>query len=444
MKKLKIIISILVISIIILLICLLNIRRQEEKDKDNNISEIIEQNIPHSSESDDVYEEEILLEDTFFTVSSCVSQYMDLINENNSIYYGYDNNNKYTKVVNPSEVILNVLSETYKKQNNITKNNIKNNINLLSEKVLFVPIKMKVISNEYINKYLVYGIVESLDNKYIRDEYVFVNIDSENATFSIEPYNNQKNSDFDNIQYSNNETSIKNNDWNQYKEVSADKEYLSKMFLDKYKKICLAKPDIAYEYLNKEYREKRFGSLENYKNYIIENREGISSIQCEKYLVNGYDDYSEYVIQDKYQNLYIFNVKNITDFDIKLDTYSIPTENFKTTYSNAKEEQKVQMNIDKFIQMINRHDYITSYNCLAEGFKNNYFKTEESFKKYVKSRFFEYNKVQFVECSNQGNNTYVYKIKLTDLTEKSKKEKNLNIIMQLKEGFNFVMSFSIT
>ena len=369
---------------------------------------------------------------------------MDLINENNSIYYGYDNNNKYTKVVNPSEVILNVLSETYKKQNNITKNNIKNNINLLSEKVLFVPIKMKVISNEYINKYLVYGIVESLDNKYIRDEYVFVNIDSENATFSIEPYNNQKNSDFDNIQYSNNETSIKNNDWNQYKEVSADKEYLSKMFLDKYKKICLAKPDIAYEYLNKEYREKRFGSLENYKNYIIENREGISSIQCEKYLVNGYDDYSEYVIQDKYQNLYIFNVKNITDFDIKLDTYSIPTENFKTTYSNAKEEQKVQMNIDKFIQMINRHDYITSYNCLAEGFKNNYFKTEESFKKYVKSRFFEYNKVQFVECSNQGNNTYVYKIKLTDLTEKSKKEKNLNIIMQLKEGFNFVMSFSIT
>ena len=43
------------------------------------------------------------------------------------------------------------------------------------------------------------------------------------------------------------------------------------------------------------------------------------------------------------------------------------------------------MNVDKFFQMINRKDYKTSYKCLADSYKNNYFKTENDFANFVKN-----------------------------------------------------------
>lgn len=37
--------------------------------------------------------------------------------------------------------------------------------------------------------------------------------------------------------------------------------------------------------------------------------------------------------------------------------------------------------------MINRKDYKTSYKCLADSYKNNYFKTEADFANFVKAIF---------------------------------------------------------
>ena len=101
------------------------------------------------------------------------------------------------------------------------------------------------------------------------------------------------------------------------------------------------------------------------------------------------------------------------------------------------------MNIDKFFQMINRQDYKTSYECLAQSYKNNYFKTEESFENYVKNNFFTYNKVSYEDVEQKGDKLYVFTIKLTDLTGENKETKEVTIVMQLNEDLNFEMSFSM-
>ena len=101
------------------------------------------------------------------------------------------------------------------------------------------------------------------------------------------------------------------------------------------------------------------------------------------------------------------------------------------------------MNIDKFFQMINRHDYKTSYECLTNSYKNNYFKTEEEFANFARNNFFSYNKVAFKDCKQKGEKLYVFNIELTDLTGESEDKKEVTIVMQLNEELNFEMSFSM-
>ena len=101
------------------------------------------------------------------------------------------------------------------------------------------------------------------------------------------------------------------------------------------------------------------------------------------------------------------------------------------------------MNVDKFFQMINRKDYKTSYKCLADSYKNNYFKTENDFANFVKSNFYKYNKITFKKSEQKGNRLYSFEIELTDITGKNTETKKVNVIMQLKDNYDFVMSFSM-
>ena len=210
-----------------------------------------------------------------------------------------------------------------------------------------------------------------------------------------------------------------------------------------YKRLALSVPELAYNYMDEEYRNKRFESIEGFKEYIENNRDNIEEISLKKYLAENNDNYTEYVGQDKYGNLYIFDEKGILDFTLKLDTYTIPTDKFKETYNTAEDYKKVQMNIDKFFQMINRQDYKTAYSCLAQNYKDNYFKTQEEFEKYVKNNFYTYNKVSYEKYEQKGNKLYIFSIKLEDITGENAEKKEIKIVMQLDDDLNFEMSFGM-
>lgn len=382
----------------------------------------------------------------FYTVINCVNTYIDKININNSSYYGRDENDNYTIIVSNENInknIYDLLSEEYINDKGITIENLKNKTETIEQKAIFVPLKMNVIINNVIEKYVVYGFTTDINSNFIKEMYLYINLDITNKTFSIEPIENKEIKSIDEIEIINNNKAIEKNDNNIVVEAKINNEYLCQRYMDYYKKISLASPKLAYKYLDNDYKEKRFGDYETFKKYLQDNKEKIVGINLKEYLVEYYDEYSEYVCKDKYDNLYIFDEKGILDYTIKLDTYTIPTEKFKETYEKAEDYKKVQMNIDKFFQMINRQDYTNAYNCLAQSYRNNYFKTEEDFIKYAKNNFFTYNKISFQKNEQKGEGLYVFKVRLEDITGQSTEKKETTVIMQLYDNFEFEMSFGV-
>lgn len=438
MKKLKIII--LVFSIVIIFIIGTIVLLKNDNMKFIQEGGIVEEIVTDANRQEEK-SNNIIDAKSFFTVSSCVSQYIDLLNQNNDIYYGYDEDNNYTKITNPYENILKLLSQTYIKENNISKDTIQNHIQLLENKVMFIPIQMKVIKNTNIQKYLVYGILESLDNKYISDIYLFVNLCETNHTFSVEPIKNKYDNIHD-INYTNKEEIIDPNSYNEYISVAINDEYICKQYLNIYKNIALVKPELAYQFLDEEYRNKRFGDVSSYIKYVRDNEKDLKILKLSEYQINRNDEFIEYVCKDSYENLYIFKETANMDFSLKLDTYTIPTDKFIKTYTSAKENKKVMMNIDKWVQMLNSRDYTTAYQVLDETFRSNNFGSEEKFDRYMRRKYPLHYEIKFSNFSKEGA-TYIQHITLVDITSKSEEKEELDIIMKLKEGTDFVMSFSI-
>lgn len=379
--------------------------------------------------------------ESFFTVTSCVTQYLDMLNENNDIYYGYDDNNNYKRIIDPYESIRGILSEKYIEENNLTEKNMKIDIPLLKNKVMFVPLQMRVMKNSNISKFLVYGIIENLDNEYISDIYLFVNLCETNHTFSIEPIQNKYNN-LDDINYTNEEQFIEKNAFNEYISIEVNNEYICKQYLTIYKNIALAKPEIAYQFLQEDYKKKRFGDLSSYEKYLKDNKKELKILQLSQYQVNKYDEYTEYVCKSKDGNLFIFNENAIMDFTLKLDTYTISTDNFKKNYNVSNEQEKVMMNIDKWVQMLNNRDYTAAYNVLDQTFKNNTFGSEEDFEDYMRNNYSLFYKIKFSDFSEEGT-IFVQHITLVDINSDSNEGKELEIIMKLEKDTDFVMSFSI-
>jgi hypothetical protein len=199
----------------------------------------------------------------------------------------------------------------------------------------------------------------------------------------------------------------------------------------------------VYNMMTEEYRNKRFGNLDNYKQYIKDNYDEFKGINASAYLTKNTDNAVQYVIKDQYQNLYIFDVKSTMNYTIKLDTYTIEEENFTTTYAGADESQRVQMNIGKFFDMINRHDYITSYRCLDDTFKKNNMKSQQEFENTIKNSLFKFNKYELNELKSIGSKTYECQLYVSDSIDSASDRIKMTIIMQLQEDRNFVMSFSM-
>lgn len=434
-QKIIIAIFIFIIIIIALILIILKLNNNNNTEINKEITTPEGEVIDYNAEKLKTVTEKI----DYYTVKSCVNSYITALNENSSTYIiGGELEKSLQK-----ENIYYMLSEEYINKNKITKDNVLSKVKIFNDSYYFIPVEMKVLERENVNKFVAYGIIKTIDDQYIEDMYIIVTLDQKNKTFSIEPVDS-KVDNIDNIKIVNENELIENNSYNGYRNQVITYEYLSTEYFNTYKILMLTRPDIAYDLLESNYREKRFGSLQNFENYVENNKDEISNIKIKQYLVNNYEDYVEYVAKDQNGNLYIFNdYYDKENLEIKLDTYTITTENFASTYEQAEDTEKVQMNIDKFFQMINRQDYKTSYNCIAESFKNNYFATEEEFIQFAKERFFLYNKIEFKNCNKRGSNLYVFDVELTDISGENSEAKKVSIIMQLNDNMDFEMSFGI-
>lgn len=434
-----IIISMLIIIILIISMIIILIKKDE---RDNPESDYIDTEF----EIRDTYEakKEILPvnnRNKYFAVEKILNSYIMYIKQ----MYGIIDFQKYDDIEIREDGInklYSILDDEYIEDMKIKREQLISKIKEYEKYKLKINRMYIYEMNSSINLYLVSINIDE-------DELnILVKTDSNNMTFSIflEDYIEKHDFSIDmnteNIKIT--DKQIEKNDNNIFKYININDEYMVIQYINSLEENLKNNIENAYNNLmEKEYRNKRFNNINEFSNYLEENKELLYNIKPAQFIVNYYEDYTEYVCTDQYNNYYIFKEDFVMNYTFKFDTYTIMTDKFKTTYETASNEQRVQMNIDKFIQMINRQDYRTSYNCIADSFKNNYFSTQEEFKNYVNNKFFKYNKFEFNNIAQKGNNIYVCSLSLTDLTEQSTELKEIDIIIKLNDNFDFVMSFAM-
>ncbi len=201
--------------------------------------------------------------------------------------------------------------------------------------------------------------------------------------------------------------------------------------------------EAIYNSLDEEYRNKRFESLEEFEQYAKDNIRRYITMSITKYQKTNNEEYTQYVLIDKNDKEYIFRETGTMQFKIILDTYTIDIPEFVERYNESNTQEKVILNINKFMQSINDKNYKYAYSLLANSFKSQNFRTEQEFENYVKENFFETNNFSYERYGNESGTYYTYEVKITDKTGENTEEITKTFIVLLKDGTDFELSFNV-
>lgn len=432
MRNFKILIIIVSVIIVILTVSIFFIKNIEVTEKKYMATPEIEEEMPYE-------QKEIITKLEYSLLNKMTSTYIQALNIDEERYATVDENgNKIIPDTGLKKKLIDLLSKDYVERNGINENNVDKYVKLLDEQLLFTPLKMKGISVGNVKSYVVNGITMNFAYEFKQEINVIINIDYNNRTFSIEPTSNK----YDEVNTVTQITRIEKNENNVYTNPSITIENITKDYMNKLKRIQLAKPELMYQYLNEDYRNKRFGDVEEFKKYTQNNLEEIKRISLNKYMVNTYNDYKEYVAKDQFGNIYVFKEKDSLEYTVELDDYTIENEDYAKEYKALDDEYKVANNINKWVKMINHRDYKTAYNVLDESFRNNYFKTQEEFEEYMKRYFPSHYEIEFKDFSKEAGSIYTMDVTFKDISNKEN-EFNRTIIMKLKDSTDFVMSMDV-
>lgn len=427
MKYIKLMMIVIVI-IIVVIIGLIGILMSKNNENTMN-------------QNEEFYEDEIEIEyepneqislvnnkNTYYAVKDILTRYLQ---------YNSDIKNSKDKEIS-IKAISDMLDINYKNESNITDKKIETlSKNYDTANGIYIEKMYELEKSSRINIYYIYGKCNKIDYK------IIIKTDSYNNSFSIFPEeyiveNEYNESNIDsNIKIDGKDIEIKENNTFKYKNIS-NKDMAINYFND-YIQIINNNIEKAYEMLDEEYKLKRFATIKEYTDYIK-----TIVVGKETAVVNVSKENENIVYECKnMNNKYIFIEESFMNYKVRLDDYTIDSKAFNEKYNEVNNRDKGILNIDKFFKMINMKDYTSAYNVLDESFKSNNFKTQSDFENYIKNKVFNYNKVSYKEYNNQITGIHTYKVILTDATEASNKQVEFNIVMQLKEGTDFVMSFSI-
>lgn len=434
-KNLIILIVILCIIIVVVSVILIKLKRDEEKEE---IS--IDQN-PELTTTLDIMELEN--ENEFFTVEECINKYFEILAENN-------NNGVYC-----------LLNDNYIEKNGITNTNVLQKVYQLEngfEKFFIKDIYYREISYDVEYQYYIYGELLGENYSTITTIYMIANLDYENKSFNItfdetietdeqgylnivENLISTNTTEF--ISVDSQETkNIELNDYNNFEEYESDDPYALQKYLDNYNTMAVYYPELGYNLLDENYRSEKFVDIEDYKQYVSRNQNQLLNSTVSEYNISEKDGYTQYIIVDTNGNYYIFKVTNIIEYSVLTDFYTIDLEEITTNYDNSNVQERVAINIQKIIAALNNKDYNYVYSKLDEEFKQNNYPSIEDFESYISEKFLGNRDIEFNNFYNEGS-TYIYNITLNGKRASDGDPINMQIIMQLKDNRDFVMSFNI-
>lgn len=420
MKSKKLLITIITIITIIFILFVIILLLSNDEYSQNETLEYIEDAVSLSNSIESEKDR-----DKFFMVEYFVNSYI---------------------TTNNSEVALALLDDEYVESNKITENNIIKYKKRYDENINVITNKLDKIDWDYNkNLYIYNGTIFSSEYKTIQDIDIILKVDYIEKTYSIIPDKNFYDEYINNkeqVDLKEKIGNITNKTYNVFEYTTTGNEYMARKYFNMYKQYMIYNPELAYTLLEEEYKQKRFGTLENFLAYVNEYKTDIISIELIEYKVMNKEDYTEYIGKDNVGNYYIFKEKEIMQYTVQLDSYTIESENFKSTYNEANTQNRVMLNIDKYIKMLNNRDYKNAYNLLDLTFRNNNYPTEQQFKNFCNEKLPSKYEVSFIEFIEQAN-VSMQKIELKDIVNRGNKI-NMTIIIKLEEdNTNFIMSFTI-
>lgn len=114
---------------------------------------------------------------------------------------------------------------------------------------------------------------------------------------------------------------LKNYKINEYIATYISDEDMARIYLNDYIHNMYSDIESAYNSLAVEYRNKKFGTIENYKNYVY-------SLTYSSYALSSYykKDVSGYIIFGVYDNngnFFAFKTKGVMQYSVYLDDYTV-------------------------------------------------------------------------------------------------------------------------
>lgn len=448
-KKIVIILTILVIITIIIGIILLLLNANNSANN-NDINKKTEEYIATPSIEDDPIEikeslEKVTVRNNYYVVKNCIIKFYT--------YYSAIYNAEETNLIRDEEAIASlenekkqnieavysILDEKYKKYKNITLENLESQLNAINR--LNIEISDMYVSQktENMNIYFVNGYLIEISTSQISEFSMMVNIDMLNRTYTVlledyikENYSGIKTGENIDISYPD---KIEANTYNTFRyQAITDDTYITDIFNSFRENLIYNKSEV-YENLNDTYKQKRFGTLENFKQYINDGIREISMMKLSKYQKTKYNEYTQYVCLADSGKYYIINVYSPTEIEFILDTYTIELPEFLEKYEASDEKTKVALNIQKIKDAINENDFKYVYDKLDNIFKQNNYPDYNNFKNYLKSNLFENNTFEYKNIEKHGD-VYVANIIINE-------SKKMDIIMKLSDDTSFYISFNI-
>lgn len=380
----------------------------------------------------------------------------------NSIEKMIENLYMYGRVQNKTAV-YSLIDEIYIQKNDIEMENVISRLSLNDKKKN--QLKVKEIYEKQNLSFSTY-FVKIYNRENINEKWYYIfYMDNQQGTFSLEPISENEYNSYvqGNEILEIKEKIIARNDYNKILRKSLNENEIAKKYFDDYIENALYNIEESYNSIEEEYRQKKFGNIEEYKKYIKskkeqlismgettiktredfqtedEYKEYINSLKgLEKYRVIRNEDSTQYICIDEYGNYYLFNPIASFEYTVILDNYTVDVPDFIEEYNISEENKKVKLNIQKLVTATKQGDYKYVYSKLDDNFKSTNFSTQASLEKYIKEKYNTEDKIGFTKYE-KINNVHIYDIEVTKVNGNKIKAQ---IVMQLKEGTDFVMSFS--
>ena len=315
MWKIRItIISLIIILVIIFIaisifIIILNSRQNNEQKSEFPLESYIdmEMKYPYTGEIQPVTDD-----NTFYVVENCINKYLFYASS-----YGIDTDTE------KKQAIYNVLDKDFINENNITLDNVYNYVEHATKDMIFKAVKMNMLQDAVadIEGYSVYGKIKNAANGTTSYQYFIVKLDTYQNVFCIYPLKSQDYKDINDITVKNDTTEIIQNVKNTFDSLNLSEDDMANKYFQNYKELMLDDPESAYNVLDNDYKQKRFGTLEDYKKYIQDNSEKLKSINMSGYTVDYYyaPDYTVYTCKDQDGNTYTFKVTAVMQYSLILN-----------------------------------------------------------------------------------------------------------------------------